>query len=309
MQLDLFERLAAGPSTAAGLAPHLNLTTEATDRLLAAAAALGLTERRGDAYGLGPLGAAMVDNPAVIAMVRHHAAVYRDLADPVALLRGGRGDLAAYWPYAGAAQPGALDASQVAAYSELMAASQPLVAAEILDAYDVGRHKVLMDVAGGDGRFLTAAAARAPGLQLVLFDLPAVAARAESRFADAGLTARARAVGGDAFQDALPTGADLISLVRVVHDHDDEAAMALLRAVHKALPRGGTLLLGEPMAGMRGAETVGDAYFGMYLLAMGSGRARTQTQLCRMLREAGFAAARPRRTATPLQTGLIVAFA
>jgi demethylspheroidene O-methyltransferase len=309
VQLDLFERLAAGPKTAADLAPALNLSPDAADRLLAAAAALRLTERRGDAYGLGPLGAAMVDNPAVAAMVRHHADVYRDLADPVALLRTGHGALAEYWPYAGAAEPGALDANQVAAYSELMAASQPLVAAEILDAYDVGRHRVLMDVAGGDGRFLVAAAARAPGLQLVLFDLPAVAARAEARFALAGFGARARVVGGDLHHGGLPVGADLISLVRVVHDHDDSAAMAIMRAVHAALPPGGTLLLGEPMAGLRGAETVGDAYFGMYLLAMGSGRARTPARLCAMLREAGFSAARPRRTATPLQTGLIVALA
>ena len=39
-----------------------------------------------------------------------------------------------------------------------------------------------------------------------------------------------------------------------------------------ALPPGGTLLLAEPMAGTPGAEPVGDAYFGFYLLAMGSGR-------------------------------------
>ena len=43
-----------------------------------------------------------------------------------------------------------------------------------------------------------------------------------------------------------------------------------------ALPADGTLLLAEPMAGSRGAEPVGDAYFGFYLLAMGSGRPRTR---------------------------------
>ena len=307
VELDLFARLARGPATPEAIAPALGLTPEAADRLLAAAASLGLTERRGPAYGLGPLGGAMVDNPAVAAMVRHHAAVYRDLADPVALLRAGRGDLSAYWPYAGAQSPEGLDAGQVAAYSELMAASQPLVAAEVLDAYDVRRHRVLMDVAGGDGRFLMAAAERAPKLGLVLFDLPAVAERARQRFAAAGLDGQARAAGGDAFHGPLPGGADLISLVRVVHDHSDAAARTLLRAVHAALPPGGVLLLAEPMAGLRGAERVGDAYFGMYLLAMGSGRARTPARLREMLLDAGFRSARLRRTATPVQTGLIVA--
>lgn len=311
VQLDLFELLRNGPATPESLAPRLGLTPEAAARLFAAAAALDLLEAKGATYALGPLGAAMVDNPAVAAMVRHNQAVYVDLADPVALLRAGQGAsegaLNRYWPYARADQPGSLQAHQVAAYSELMAASQPLVAAEILDAYDIRPHRVLMDVAGGDGRFLVAAAARSPSIRLVLVDLPAVAARAEQRFAAEGLGERATIVGLDAFRDPLPPRADLITLVRVVHDHEDAAAMTLLRAAHAALAPGGTLLLAEPMAGVRGAETVGDAYFGMYLLAMGSGRARTPGRLCAMLREAGFARVRPRRTATPLQTGLIVA--
>ncbi len=35
-----------------------------------------------------------------------------------------------------------------------MAASQPLVADEILDAYPFARHRCLLDVGGGDGSFL-----------------------------------------------------------------------------------------------------------------------------------------------------------
>lgn len=311
VQLDLFQRLAAGPSTITALG--LDLPDPAAERLLLAAESLGLVERRGriqpGTWGLGPLGAAMVDNPAVTAMIRHHADLYADLADPVALLRAGAGRLSDYWAYARAEAAGQLQPGQVAGYTELMAASQPLVAAEILDAYDVRRHRVLLDVAGGDGRFLVAAGARAPNLQLVLFDLPAVVAGAAGRFAAAGVAGRARSVGGDVFQDRLPAGADLVSLVRVVHDHDDAAALVILRAVHASLPPGGRLLLAEPMAGSPGAKAMGAAYFGMYLLAMGSGRARTPGELCSMLVEAGFRSARPRRTATPLQTGLIVAVA
>ena len=84
--------------------------------------------------------------------------------------------------------------------------------------------------------------------------------------------------GGDFRTDPLPEGADIVSLVRVVHDHDDEAALAILRAAWQALPAGGTLLLAEPMAGTRGAGGVG-AYFAFYLLAMGSGRPRRAEEL------------------------------
>ncbi len=60
---------------------------------------------------------------------QHHAVLYSDLRDPVALLRGDRTDtgLAGYWPYAATDHPSHLDAGQVASYTALMAASQPLV--------------------------------------------------------------------------------------------------------------------------------------------------------------------------------------
>ena len=310
VRLGLFAALAEGPLDAPTVAARLGLPRDGAERLLAACVSLRLARRRGGGrFGLGPLGAALVDNPAITEMVLHHPMLYTDLADPVALLRGGSAAtvLGGYWPYAGAARPEALAPEQVAAYTRLMAASQPLVAGEVLDAYDLGRHRCLLDIGGGDGSFLCAAAVRAPALRLILFDLPAVAARAEARFAAAGLAPRARAAGGDFARDALPQGADIASLVRVIHDHDDATARTILRAAHAALPPGGTLLLAEPMAGTRGAEPVGDAYFGFYLLAMGRGRARTAAALTALLREAGFAAVHPAATHTPLLTSLLIA--
>ena len=109
------------------------------------------------------------------------------------------------------------------------------------------------------------------------------------------------------FHDPLPQGADLVSLVRVVHDHDDPEALQLLRAVRRALPSGGVLLLAEPMAGTRGAEAMGDAYFGFYLLAMGQGRPRTATELRALLTQAGFTRVEVRPTRRPMFAQLLVA--
>jgi demethylspheroidene O-methyltransferase len=279
-------------------------------RLLDAAVSLQLLERRrGGRYGLGPLGSPMVGQGALRAMVEHHATLYRDLSDPVALLRHGSGDseLGRCFPSAAAHRPGELPMHQVAAYSALMSASQPLVAQEVIDAYPFDRHRVLLDVGGGEGAFVQAVGARAPHLQLRLFDLPSVAELARARLAEAGLAQRVQTHGGDFFQDALPTGADLISLVRVAFDHPDERVLALLRRAHAALPPGGTLLLAEPMADVPGAEAIGDAYFGFYLLAMGRGRPRSAAHLSRLLREAGFDHVQSLPTRLPLQAGLLVA--
>jgi demethylspheroidene O-methyltransferase len=311
VRLRLCELLAEeGPQTAAALAVRLDLPADGAARLLGAAVALRLLERRaGGRYGLGVLGAALVGNPAIAAMVEHHPLLYADLADPVALLRGerGEGELARYWPYAGAARPAALAAAAVAGYSALMAASQPLVADDILDAYRLDRHRCLLDLGGGEGGFLIAAAARAPRLRLLLFDLPAVAARAEARFAAAGLADRARAVGGDFLGQPLPQGADVISLVRVIHDHDDAAAAAILRAARAALPPDGVLLLAELLAGTPGAEPVGAAYFAFYLRAMGRGRARTAAELASLLRATGFTRVKLLRTRHPLLMSVLLA--
>ncbi len=309
VKLGLFTLLAEAPLARDEIARALDLSPEATQRLLDAAVSLELVERRGgDAYGLGGLGAALVGNPAAIAMIEHHHLLYADLADPVALLRGeaGRGRLAEYWAYAGAASPSGVSDAQVSSYTELMAASQPMVARQVVSSCDLGRHHRLMDVGGGSGAFLAAVAEKVPGLELALFDLPAVAERARTRLTDLGLGERVLIHGGDFFRDPLPQGADIISLVRILHDHDDGPALSLLRAVRRALPAGGTLLLAEPMAGTPGAEAVADAYFGFYLLAMGSGRARTSSQIGRLLREAGFGPPRLLPTPMPILTRLMI---
>ncbi|MFZ5558072.1 MAG: methyltransferase [Pseudomonadota bacterium] len=310
VRLRLFDVLAEGPQTREALSQRFALAPDATERLLAAAVALRLVAPRGaERYGLGPLGAALVGNPGITAMVEHHALLYADLQDPVALLRGEGGptELGRYWAYAAAGAPATLAREEVAAYTALMSASQSLIAEEVLDAYSLAGHRRLLDVGGGDGTFLAAAGARWPHLKLLLFDLPPVAERARARFAQAGLADRAEVLGGDFRADRLPRGADIVSLVRVIHDHDDDVALALLRAVHRALPPAGVLLLAEPMAGTPGAETVGDAYFGFYLLAMGSGRPRSPEQLEQMLRAAGFGRVRRVATRMPLQTGVLVA--
>lgn len=310
VELELLPMLKAGPQSAEALAPRLTLSVEATERLLKAATALKLCAARGKTrdgaqrYGLGMLGAALLGNPGVVAMIRHHKLLYADLADPVGLLRGTRDEtaLSRFWPYA---KGGDLDT--VADYSALMSASQSLLVEDVLEAYPFAQHQRMLDIGGGDGTFISHVARRFPKLAFTLFDLPAVAARAEARFAENGLATRAKAMGGDAYRGPLPQGFDLVTLIRVLHDHDDDGVRAILKQVRAALAPGGTLLIAEPMAGAKGAEPVGDAYFGFYLLAMGSGRARTPGELTGFLEEAGFTSITPLKTRRPLMTSAMMA--
>jgi len=310
VRLRLFDHLATGPQTLPRLAALTGVPEAGLERLLRAACSLQLLQQRDTgAYGLGVLGAPLVGDPGIAAMVEHHALLYEDLRDPVALLKADAptGRMASYWVYANTAQPGVLSDADVAAYSALMSATQPMIAEEVLQAVDLRRHRCLLDVGGGEGRFVQQAAEHAPHLQLMLFDLPAVAERARERLTRAGLGRRCTVHGGDFAQDGLPAGADIISLIRVAFDHPDERVLAVLRAVHTALPPGGTVVLAEPMSGTPGAEPMGEAYFGFYLMAMGRGRPRTPEHLGRLLAAAGFGAVQLMPTRLPLQTRVMVA--
>lgn len=296
VQTGLIERLATGPLLVAEAAVLADMPESAADRLLKAAASIDIAEQLRDGrYMLGTQGASLHGSPGLGDMIRHHALLYADLVDPVALLRrgGGGGVLADYWAY-DAGRDAAADS--VAPYSALMAATQAMVAEQVLGAYDFGKHQRLLDVGGGSGVFVRAVSAAFPKLETAVFDLPAVAART---------TGGVAAHGGNFFQDSLPIGFDCISLVRILHDHDDEPAMRLLRNIAAALPPRGTLILAEPMAGSASARAMGDGYFGMYLWAMGQGRPRSPREITQMLRVVGLGDTQIQRTDLPLVTSVI----
>ncbi len=306
VQTGLVDLLDQGPITAAEAGPRIGLSVALSERLIKAAAALELAQPVGNGYYmLGQKGAAVRSNAGIRAMIDHHKLLYADLADPVALLRranagegGGGGALSGFWPYA---ESGRSDAESVSGYSQLMAASQPMVAEQIIDAYDFGRHRKLLDIGGGEGAFVAAVGKAFPNLERAVFDLPDVAARA--RAGVPGIDAYC----GSFLTDALPGGFDLMSLIRICHDHNDESVLRILCAAKAALIPGGKLLIVEPMAGPRGDARVGDAYFGFYLLAMGSGRARTPQELSTTLKTAGFSHVRVLRTAIPLIAQAVIA--
>ncbi len=297
IQTRLIERLQPGPLAVADAAALADLPLAAADRLLKAAAAIGIAQRLADdRYMLGAQGASLCASPGVMAMIAHHPLLYADLNDPVALLRTGRGQgaLAEYWNYA----DGHTYAATAAPYSALMAASQTMVAEQVTRRYSFGRHRRLLDVGGGTGTFVRAIAAAHPQLETAVFDLPAVTGQ---------LPGNVAGFAGNFLTDELPGGFDIVSLVRVLHDHDDGPAMILLRAIAAALPAGGTILIAEPMARTRGARGMGDAYFGLYLWAMGSGRPRSEREIGAMLKEAGFDKIRRFSTDLPLVATIMTA--
>lgn len=286
VDLGVLQTLSHGPARPKDL--KLDLPDDRVPLLLNAGVAIDMLRWTGDRIALTRQGAAFLGVPGLVDMVRHHAVFYRDMADPVAVLKGvADTELAAFWPYVfGAAQ--ADDPDVTRRYSQLMADSQVLVAEDTLRMVDFSDVACLMDVGGGTGAFLSAVGQAHPAPALHLFDLPAVVPGAESRFRAAGQSDRTTISGGSFRDDLLPTGADMISLIRVLYDHSDETVRALLAKVYDALPPGGSLIVSEPMTGGAHPTRPGDVYFAFYTLCMKTGRARSADQIAEMLQDAGF---------------------
>lgn len=289
VELGVLEALVAGPLPVSTVARLSRLTEDRAAILLQGGAALGLLRRRRDRrFALMRRGAVLLGVPGLTGMIRHHAVFYRDLADPVALLRDPVDTgLARFWPYVFGAE-GPIDPEVAARYSGLMSDTQAMVAEDTLRLVSLSGATHLMDVGGGTGAFLAAAGLAHPSLRMTLFDLPAVVPEARARFAAAGMADRVAIVPGSFRSDPLPPGADAISLVRVLYDHTDHTVAELLRAVHAALPPGGRIVIAEPMSGGSRPDPVTDTYFAFYTLAMGTGRTRTGPEVARLLGAAGF---------------------
>lgn len=312
VSLDLFEKLRGGPIKLAELCESCEIDPPEMQRLIDGASALGLLEMRGDnLIGLGFRGVVILTKPSISALVKHHSTLYKDLIDPVTILQRKKKltSLGSFWPYASENKGTPSEITDEAAknYSDVMSISQPLVSEQIFSAYSFYKHKRILDIGGGQGTFLISLARQYPKLKMAVFDLPEVSKIAEQKILESGFQGRITVHKGSFFRDPIPVGYDLITLIRVLYDHSDENVKKILLSVKESLTTSGSLLIAEPMSGETGTEKMSEAYFGMYLLAMGKGVPRSHKNIFSLLKGAGFSSIRSLKVTLPIQTGLIIA--
>jgi demethylspheroidene O-methyltransferase len=301
VELRILHRLKEGGATTEALATLTQVPLARMKVLMQAAAALKLVCLRQGRWHLTPRGAAFLTVPGLEAMVSHHHVLYSDLSDPVAFFRGETTpELAGFWPYVFGTLA-QTDAALAGRYSTLMTESQALVAEDTLRMVDFSDQKHLLDIGGGTGAFLRAVGRRYPDLSLTLFDLPDVLTSSEPP-----RDGIAR-VAGSFRSEALPTSADVISLVRVLYDHSDDVVRALLEKVYSALPSGGRLVISEPMSGGHQPDPATDVYFAIYTMAMHTGRTRSQLEIANLLKDAGFSVSYLRSAPRPFITSVVEA--
>jgi hypothetical protein len=184
-------------------------------------------------------------------------------------------------------------------FNNMMTEWTTSVAPTVAAALDFSTLHTLVDVGGGHGQMLASVLQAHPTLQGVLFDLPHVVAGAPRLLEAAGVANRCQVIGGDAFA-AVPTGYETYLLSRVIHDWDDERAIALLARCHQAMkPRGKVLLVERVLVtGTSPQLLVLESDVQMLALSEG-GRERTDAEYRALLQAGGFEVSRLIPVLTP----------
>jgi hypothetical protein len=169
-----------------------------------------------------------------------------------------------------------------------------------LAAYDFGRFGVVVDVGGGRGALLAALLKAHPSLEGVLFDQEHVVVDAEALFESAGVADRCRIVGGSFFQ-SVPPGGDAYVLKSIVHDWEDEEALAILQTCRSAMGDDAVLLLLERDLGLPNAAPAAKLSDLNMLVAPG-GRERTVEEYAALFDRSGLRLA----GSTPTPSGHLV---
>jgi len=131
-----------------------------------------------------------------------------------------------------------------ALFNNFMTESTASLAPTVAAAYDFSATSTLVDVGGGHGQMLASILQAYPTLHGLLFDLPHVVKGAPRLLEVAGVSDRCEVMGGDAFT-GVPADYDTYLLSRVIHDWDNERAIAILTRCQQAMKPQGKVLLVE----------------------------------------------------------------
>jgi hypothetical protein len=196
----------------------------------------------------------------------------------------------------------ARDPEQAAIFDAAMTSSSRRQSGAVLDAYDFGRFASIVDVAGGRGAFLAAILVAHPAAQGVLFDQGHVVAHAGPLLAEAGVRDRCRIVAGNMF-DAVPAGGDAYVLKWILHDWQDDQAIAILRAIRQAMGARSraTLVVADRLVGPPN-EDPETKLADLNMLVMPFGQERSRDEFAAVFAAAGFRLA----TAVPTSSELSV---
>ena len=154
--------------------------------------------------------------------------------------------------------------------------------------YDFGGITRVLDVGGGSGCFMVAAAQAHPHLHCTVMELPAMCEAASVYIHAGGVADRVDTCAVDMFRQPWPRGYDALFFSNIWHDWNVRTCQWLAARAFEALPSGGRILLHEMLLDDE-AGLVTAASFSLLMLLATQGQQFTAGELTAILRGAGFA--------------------
>lgn len=171
------------------------------------------------------------------------------------------------------------------AFEKMAAEKSKLEVDIILQHLDLSNVGKVIDVGGGNGALIANILSNNKDLHGVLFDQPEVLAGADDLLEAAGAADRCRVIGGD-FLNEIPKGGDLYLLKSVIHNWDDENALAILRNCRKAISSNARIVLLEYVLDSKSPSDI--IIMDLHMLVLHGGKERTSSEFGSLLDASGF---------------------
>jgi hypothetical protein len=289
-RLSVADHLAAGPLSITELAKKSGTDADALCRVLRMLCSIGIFVEVGDKkFANNDSSECLrIDAPnsqrdlIIFVADAFHFQAY---ADMVPTIRDGRTATEHVWQK-NCFDAFAADKEEQSRFDNAMTNISRTAVADILRSFDFSCFGTLVDVAGGHGYMLTSILQKYPNMKGILFDLPHVVSGAKERIQSLGLSQRCEMVGGDFFK-SVPAG-DAIIMKHIIHDWDDEKAVAILKNCHQALaPRNGQVILVELLLSGPNEPHM-SKFMDVEMLMLPGGRERTEQEYADLFVKSGF---------------------
>ncbi|MFH8837201.1 methyltransferase [Streptomyces sp. NPDC017868] len=183
------------------------------------------------------------------------------------------------------------DTSYARSFNGAMRAGQEQLLPLLVDGYDWGAVRHLVDVGGGDGSTLAAIAAAHPDLRGTVMDTEDVVRSVSGVVRETGVSERCTGIAGD-FLAGVPADGDAYLLKNVLFEWDDASCVKILRNCRASMTEKGRVLVVTALVPEWDAEDPVGLMFAaindIQLMCLGAGRERGEKEYSNLFSASGL---------------------
>jgi SAM-dependent methyltransferase len=224
--------------TSREIAGVLETDPRATDRLLNALVAVGVIEKKGEAFSNTLFASRFLvkGQPGYLEGLGHMVNVWKTWNTLTDTVRTGKSTVLA-------SSIENRGDSWREPFIAAMHARAPQQARDIAALLDLSKTKRMLDVGGGSGAFSFEFIKKNRNIKAVIFDLPSIVPISRKYIDREGFTDSVTTMPGDYLNDSFGKGYDLVLLSAVVHINSFDENMSLIKRCAEAMNRGGQLVI------------------------------------------------------------------